>query len=317
MKIKFNKFERVAGLFLLTAAIGTVVIGLSAAIKQGWFEPRVQFTTYFKNADGIHQGTVVQMSGLRAGSIESVELQSDNTVKVNFYVLGKFHDRIRQDSQVQLLRPFVIGERVMEITVGSEAKPKLASHSILYSVETMDLMSLMSGRHMNSYLSKVGDILESMQVLMEAFSDKSRAKSLVRVFDRMDPLVKNLSTMSQEVITLSRQATQNDGVKNLVLNLTDTTKEINKILPELNRQNPELAQDLGIMLKDLSKVTQALTPAVQAIQPELPDASRRLVEALSETVIVLKAMQKSFLMESNVQEVRTEEALKRMPAQSK
>lgn len=317
MIIKFNKFERVAGMFILTAFMGAVVIGLSAAIKQGWFEPRVQFTTYFQNADGIHQGTVVQMAGLRAGSVESVELQSDNTIKVSFYILGKFHDRIRQDSQVQLLRPFVIGERVMEITVGSESRPQLASHSILYSVETMDLMSLMSGRHMNTYLSKVGDILESMQVLMEAFSDKSRAQSLVRVFDQMDPLVKNLSMMSKEVSTLSRQATQNEGVKNLVANLTETTKEMNKILPEMNRQNPELAKNIGIMVKDLAQVTQALTPAVVAIEPELPDAGRRLIEALSETVVVLKAMQKSFLMEGNVQEVKAEEAMKRMPAGSK
>jgi phospholipid/cholesterol/gamma-HCH transport system substrate-binding protein len=54
------------------------------------------------------------------------------------------------------------------------------------------------------------------------------------------------------------------------------------------------------------------------VGPELPGASRRLLEALNETVVLLKAMQKSFLMRGNVREVREEEeALRRAPAADK
>ncbi|MBV2168701.1 MAG: multidrug ABC transporter substrate-binding protein, partial [Bdellovibrio sp.] len=61
----------------------------------------------------------------------------------------------------------------------------------------------------------------------------------------------------------------------------------------------------------------ALGPAVQAVEGELPGASVRLVEALNETVVVLKAMQKSFFMRGSVREVKDEEASQRMPAQEK
>ncbi|MNL48442.1 hypothetical protein D3C87_1713010 [compost metagenome] len=60
-------------------------------------------------------------------------------------------------------------------------------------------------------------------------------------------------------------------------------------------------------------MTRALGPAMKEIEPELPGASVRLVEALNETVVVLKAMQKSFFMKSNVKEVLEEEA-QRLPA---
>jgi phospholipid/cholesterol/gamma-HCH transport system substrate-binding protein len=318
MRLKFNKFERVAGLFMGLALVGMFVIGLSTAIKQGWFESRIYYTTSFVNADGIRQGTLVQISGLRAGAVESVELKSDNSVKVAFYILGKFQSRIRQDSQVQLIRPFVIGDRVLELSVGSEELPMLASHDSIRSIETMDLMSLMSGRNMNSYLGKLGSILDSLQIVLDAFSDKSRAQSVVRIFDRIDPLFQNLNIMSREVITLSRQATHDNGVQKLVKNLTMTTQEMNKILPELNRQNPELAKNLAVMIQDMAVLTGNLAPAMRAVGPELPDASRRLLETLNETVITLKAMQKSFLLENNVQEVKDEEAAsKRKPAQAK
>lgn len=302
---------------MLTAAGGVLLTALSAAIKQGWFEPKVYYTTTFENADGIHQGTLVQMSGLRVGAVETVELEHDNRIKVGFYVLGKFQTRIRENSTVQLVRPFIIGERVLDLAVGGDQFNVIPPTGTIKSLETMDLMTLMSGKNMNSYLSKVGGILESMQVIMDAFADRSRAESLVRVIDRLDPLVKNLNTMSVEVIKLSKQATHDDGVQKLVGNLAVTTKEINRILPELNEQNPDLAQDLAVMTRNLAVVTKALGPAVQAVEPQLPGASVRLVEALNETVVVLKAMQKSFFMRGSVREVKDEENSQRMPAQSK
>ncbi|WP_374001769.1 MlaD family protein [Bdellovibrio bacteriovorus] len=316
MKVKFNKFERVAGLFVMLAISGVILTGVSAAIKQGWFEPKVRYTTTFENADGIHQGTLVQMAGLRAGEVETVELESDNRIRVSFYVLGKFQNRVRENSTVQLIRPFIIGERVLELTVGAEEYDVIPDQSAIKSLETVDLMTLMSGKHLNSYLSKLGGILESVQVLVDAFADKSRAESLVRVIDRMDPLVKNLNTMSIEVIKLSKQATHDDGVQKLVGNLAVTTREINKILPELNEANPAMAKDLAVMTQNLAVMTRALGPAVKEVEGELPGASVRLVQALNETVVVLKAMQKSFFMRSSVKEVKEEE-LDRVPASQK
>ncbi|NUN05753.1 MAG: MCE family protein [Bdellovibrio sp.] len=314
-KIKFNKFERVAGLFLLLAILGVVLTALSAAIKQGWFEPKVQYTTTFESADGVHQGTIVQMSGLRAGAVDSVELEANNRIRVNFHVMGKFQNRVRTDSNIQLIRPFIIGERVLDLSVGNERFEEVPVQGHIASVESMDLMSLVSGKNMNTYLGKLGGILESAQVVMDAFADKSRAESLVRVIDRLDPLMRNLNTMSVEVIKLSKQATHDDGVQKLVGNLAVTTREINKILPELNQENPQLAKDLAVMTSNLATVTKALGPAVKAVEPELPGASVRLVQALNETVVVLKAMQKSFFMRSSVKEVREEESAERMPAQ--
>ncbi len=315
MKVKFNKFERVAGLFVAGALLGGFLIALSVAVKQGWFETKVNFVTSFENADGLHQGSIVQISGLRAGAVESVELEADNRIRVNFYILGKFHHRIRNNSTVQLIRPFIIGERVVDLTVGTAEEPQLAENSYVESSETLDLMTLMSGKNLNGYLAKLGGMLESMQVLLEAFADKSRAESLVRVIDRIDPLVKNLNTMSVEVIKLSRQATQDRGVEKLVSNLAVTSSEINRILPELNRENPDMAKDLAVMTRNLTAMTKALGPAMQAIEPELPGASVKLVEALNETVVVLKAMQKSFFMRGSVKEVREEEsAAQRLPA---
>ena len=57
MKVKFNKFERVAGLFVLSTIFGGLALLGGVAIKQGWFETKVKFSTNLRNADGIRIGT--------------------------------------------------------------------------------------------------------------------------------------------------------------------------------------------------------------------------------------------------------------------
>lgn len=315
-KIKVSKFERVAGVFVLGALIGFVGVFSLSAIKQGWFERKVHYSTTFENADGVYQGSTVLIAGLKAGAVEEVRLDSKNRIHVDFYVLGRFEEKIRENSIVQLTRPFVIGDRVLEVSLGSEDRPLMKPESHIASHESMDLMSIMSGKNLNAYFERLTKTLESIHVVMDAFADKSRAESFVKIFDKIDPLMVNLNAMAVDMTKLSRQATKDDGVRHLIQNLALTSGELNRILPELNSQNPELAKDLAMITRDLSKVTRALGPAFQSVEQDLPGASQRLVETLNETVVVLKAMQKSFFMKSNVREVMEEEN-QRLPAGQK
>jgi phospholipid/cholesterol/gamma-HCH transport system substrate-binding protein len=177
--IKFNKFERVAGIFVLCAIVGAFAIALSIAVKQGWFDSKVYFTTVFENADGVHQGTIVQMAGLKAGAVDSVDLQADSKIRVRFYVIERFKERIHQDSVVQLVRPFVIGERVLEVTVGSEQSPLMQANSVLPSQGTMDFIALLNGKTWNSYLGRVSDLMDNMKLLINTFEDRGRIDGIV------------------------------------------------------------------------------------------------------------------------------------------
>ena len=107
MKIKFNKFERVAGLFVVVSCVGAVILSVGVAIKRGWLASKIQFNTVLKNAEGIHVGTPVKISGLRAGSVYAIELVDTQEIHVRFEVLEKFHSQIRQDSNVLVVRPFI------------------------------------------------------------------------------------------------------------------------------------------------------------------------------------------------------------------
>ncbi len=310
MHVKFNKFERVAGLFVMLAIVGSIVTALSVAVKQGWFENKFKYQTVFNSAEGIHSGTVVQMAGLRAGSVEEIELLGNNKIKVVFYVIGKFQNRIRSDSNTQLVRPFVIGDRVLEVSVGSDEGTLVAEGSVIPSEETLDLMTLMSGKKLGSSLEKISGMLENVQYLMETFLDKTRTQSMVRIFDQLDPLLGNMNAMSEEVTKLSKHLTYDQNLKKTLVQTVILTKEFNRILPELNRKNPELASNLAELTASLTQMTQdfkTVTGMLKSYGPEIPTVAKRALEALDEATILMKAMQKNFFIRSSVQEVKEEE----------
>ncbi len=323
--VKFNKFERVAGIFVAASIAGFVLALLSVAVKQGWFDSKLHWSTSFVSGDGVHPGTTVQIQGLKAGSVEEVELTSDNRILVKFYVLSKFEGKIKTDSVAQLIRPFVIGDRVLDISVGSTTAGPLADGSAMASEEGMDLLTLMSGRELGTYLKTMSGMMDNLKFLAEAFLDKNRTQAFINAFDRIDPLLKSLNTMSLEVIKLSRQATKDENLGVVLKELAVTTKELNQIIPEINREAPHMAKDMTKLVGNLAVLTEefkVVIPALAEIAPDLPQSSRRALEALDEAVVLIKAMEKSFLVKGNAEEVREEEAQrsknkKRMPSQDK
>lgn len=319
MKIKFNLYERVAGLFVLTALVGTLVVGLGVAIKRGWFEPKIAYRTTLPSADGIHMGTLVQVAGLRAGQVDTIELKASNEVIINFEISRKYAHLVREDSEVRVMRPFVIGEKVLELTVGSEAAPAVREGQMLVAGESMDLLDLMSGRKMAPYLATLGQMMENLKFVAEAFLDPKRSKSIVQIFDELAPLVRNTSSITREVAGILKEVNKKDQLTETINNLASITRELNKVVPQLTQTAPQLGHDLGKISTNLAVLTEEMNkvlPVLTDMAPEFPRVSRRAVEALDETVITLKAMQKSFLLRGSVKDVKEEEAKQRTPAEA-
>lgn len=323
MKTKFNKFERIAGLFVATALLGSAAIALGVMVKKGFLEEKLHLATELRSADGVHEGTQVQMAGLRAGSVTEVKLIATDRILVKFDIGEAYRDRVRDVSVVTLTRPFIIGEKVLDVSVGGDGDRRVADNAILKSEETVDLMDLASGRKLGAYLASMSAITENAKFIVEQILNPKRSKNILKMFDDMQPLVRNVVGISGETNSLLHQLNQKKQLVHLVDNMAQMSDEVNLMLPEFRKQSPQMAQDLAKITKSMAVLSAQLEktlPLLNEIGPELPHAARRAFEALDETVVTLKALQKSFLMRGNVKEVlaeekaRDESAKKREPA---
>lgn len=284
MRVKLSHFERVAGLFVVIAFGGAVVLTGLAAIQQGWFASKIYLETEVESADGLHAGTAVHVAGLRAGEVIEVELQSAEKVRLKFEILEKFQKNIREDSVVQIIRPFILGEKVVEVSVGSQESPMIITGQKLKATPGFDLMELVSGKTLGPFMGDLQGLMKNLSTLAKAFADPKRTKAFIKMFDRVDPLIISLGHMSNEVTKLSKGLNDEEHLKKLV--------------------------------QRLDRLTKVIEPAMAEIGPELPRVSRRTVEALDEMVVTLKAIQKSFLLSGKVEDVREEEKKRqRQPAE--
>ncbi len=285
VRMKYSKIERTAGIFLLFCLFCFLGFVFIVATKQGWFEKKTAFYTIMSSAEGLREGSEVQMTGFKVGKVDSIELTTEQKIRVNFSVLEKYANKIKKDSVLFTSRQFIIGEKQIEIQPGSPNEITLTAGEEIKNQEVFDLMAVLSGKNVNQYVKHLSTASENLANLLKALTDEKRTRSLVRTFDRVEPLMKNVNEAVKELATLGSHLNQDQKMVHLVQNLNQLTEDF---------------QGLGATMKQMG--------------PKLPETTQRAVEALNETVIVLKALQKSFLIESHVEKVKEEEAKRRLPA---
>lgn len=299
-----------AGIFVLGAFGGFLTFTVVVAFKQGWFTAQGHYKAIFPNGEGLRPGTLVQMAGLRAGAIDAVRLNSEDKIEVILGISKEFSHRIKKDSVVRTIRPFIIGDKILEVTVGSPDSPVVDENTELGTEESMDLMDLMGGGKLGPYLKTLDGLLHNLQIVVEAFTDPKRSQALIKMFDLALPTMEGL-------IELSDQATTDSNLKTAMGNISALTKEMKVLLPEIRsfaKNLPMLGDNTTKTMVELAKLTEAMNkylPILAEIAPQMPEVSKTGIETLKEAVVVLKAMQKSFLLRGSVADVKEEEAEKK------
>ncbi|MCB0377207.1 MAG: MCE family protein [Bdellovibrionales bacterium] len=319
MKLKFNLFERVAGMFVLTAIASAVGTTVGMGIKKGWFETKVDFKTYVKTADGIHSGTPVHLAGLQVGSVESVDLIKGQEVEIHFRIIKRFTSSLTRDSKVRVVRPFIIGEKVLEVDAGEGNGGPVKPGQVLVAEYAPDLLDLLGGNKLGSYVESLNSAMQNLQKLAEAFLSNERSDKIIELFDQMVPLMDRMNSMASEVSTLSATLNENRKMAKAMDQFLFISEQMNETLPAMGKVSKDMPQltknilELSQNLNSLTKDMQEIVPIVKEMAPQFPEASQKAVRALDETVVTLKAMQKTFFLRSSVREVKEEEK-QRKPA---
>lgn len=310
MKIKFNLFERVAGLFVLGAVVASIGVTIGMGIKKGWFDPKVHLQTYVTSADGINPGTPVRFSGLRIGSVESVDLRAGNEVVIKFKILKRFASRVNSNSIVHVVRPFVIGEKALEIRDGELKGSPVRDGQALMAEYTPDFLEMLGGNKLGKYMQSLSMTMQNLQKLAEAFLSNERSDKIIELFDQLFPLMEKMNSMAKEVSVLSASLNEKRKMARALDEMLVMSKELNKALPAVSRDMPEMTENLLKLTKNLNQLStdmKEIVPIVKEVAPEIPSATRKAVSALDEVVLTLKAMQKTWFLRSNVEDVKEEE----------
>ena len=128
------------GLFVLLALVtflgGVYALGARARL----FEARYTIHADFTEVGGLVEGATVRLAGVQIGRVTAVNLppQPGGKVRVDLTIGRRFSDRIRKNSVARIETQGLLGDRIVEITVGDASAPPVAPGEVLASRDPAD-----------------------------------------------------------------------------------------------------------------------------------------------------------------------------------
>jgi phospholipid/cholesterol/gamma-HCH transport system substrate-binding protein len=153
------------GILVLAALVLFGGFVLSVGSRSQLFQERYSLWAAFTSAEGLGVGSPVRLAGVPVGSVTGLAFARDTKergIRVTVSIEQRVQDQIRTDSVASIGTIGLVGDKVLEITVGSADKPVLAAGGRLQSVESPDLTALVhKGDQILDQVHHIGASLEA------------------------------------------------------------------------------------------------------------------------------------------------------------
>src|SRR5262249_12827317 len=137
------------------------------------FEARYTMYAEFTEVGGLREGATVRLAGVQIGRVTDVHLppQPAAKVRVDLTIGRQFADRIRRDSIARIETQGLLGDRIVEITVGTAGAPPMKAGETLASRDPTDFSSIIAegARTMKS----VSALAESLRAATETLNESN------------------------------------------------------------------------------------------------------------------------------------------------
>ncbi len=128
------------GLFVLLALLTFLGAVYALGARARLFEARYTIHADFTEVGGLVEGATVRLAGVQIGRVSAVNLppQPGGKVRVDLTIARRFSDRIRKNSVARIETQGLLGDRIVEITVGDASAPAVAPGEALASRDPAD-----------------------------------------------------------------------------------------------------------------------------------------------------------------------------------
>lgn len=259
------------GAFALTMVVLTA--GLFAIFSQYRSGSTVGYSALFRDASSLKSGDSVRVSGIRVGTVQDVELQSDNTVLVAFDADDNI--RLTENTKVAVRYLNLVGDRYLEL-LDQPGSTRIRPPGSLFGVDqtepALNLDLLLGGLkpviqglnpdHVNALTGSLiqilqgqGGDLESLFARTSSFTN-ALADNGQTVESLIDNLNDTLAVLSKDGEQFSAAV---DGLERLVTGLAQERDPIGEAITALDNGTASLAGLLTEARPPLSGTVDQLT----------------------------------------------------------
>jgi phospholipid/cholesterol/gamma-HCH transport system substrate-binding protein len=148
---------------LLAALVVIVLLGRQRHV----FESRARLHAAFRDVSGLRPGAPVWLSGVSVGTVTRIAVgqPGENVVKVDLEISRKMLSRVRTDSVASIASQGLLGDKIVQISMGSAQAPEVPSDGTLKTSAPADF---------NKIVEQASAILEQVQQVALKAADAMR-----------------------------------------------------------------------------------------------------------------------------------------------
>lgn len=235
------------GIFVFLGFILSAYLVFMLGSKSGFFQSNITLYARFKDVKGLHPGSEVSLSGLRVGVVQDILVAEDDSKEMVaiLQIVSKAQKKIRSDSKASLKTQGVLGDKYIEISIGSSEAELLKDKDTIQTQETLDLFSkggsLVDG--LSKYLKQGGDI-DSLLRNLARFSDNlvqlsnqvKREKSILNELF-YGTSGKNLNQAIAHLDSILKKIDSGDGTLGSIINDPTVYEEVKAVLGGAKRSS--------------------------------------------------------------------------------
>ena len=141
-----NAVKLRVGVFVLLALLTFLGLIYALGARARLFESRYTVHAEFTEVGGLLEGATVRLAGVQIGRVTAVTLpgQPGGKVRVDLTIARRFSDRIRKNSVARIETQGLLGDKIVEITVGDTTAPPLSPGEMLVSRDPADFSRIIA-----------------------------------------------------------------------------------------------------------------------------------------------------------------------------
>lgn len=319
-RVRYSTKERLAGLFILIAAVLLVAAFVFSRQLHFLLADTFELHAYVEDAQNINRDTSIRMAGFEIGRVKRVEWQEDN-ILLTFEIREKFHEQIRKDS-VASIGMALVGDASIEITRGNPALERLPDGAQIPLEETPSVENLIEMAA--PAVANANEILERVNAILAAI-DPARIAQLTEELGRTMANVRELTDSSTEgggiVGRLFSDEAFADSIATSTEELAGVMQALQQRLEDLGpvfENTEEITAEMPALVEESAELAQALTAQLEDVDAgdEMADILVQLRSLLNETERTLRGIQNVWPIAPNMPEETSTDALPPYPPDS-
>lgn len=228
-----RRLSLTVGAFALAALVLLAVAILSLSSQEGIWTPRYRLVGYYDNVGGLISGASVRVAGTRVGRVESVgfAMRPDGkpAVRVLLQIDRDAQERIREDSVAAIATVGLLGDQMVEISMGTEAARPLRDGEEIRTLSPFDLNVMVSRG--SEALASITSLARNLDAVVGDFRSGLGERRVADTFDSVADMVRAVRDGDGMLHQLIYEPYEGDALRNLEGSL----RSLDSILREVER----------------------------------------------------------------------------------